>query len=117
MQRTSSDPGSTTPEEQGQRQAWNRPFKVSVGAKARAAAQNNRLGQCSGMTPENLAPGQVRLRRMAAWLGSMMRRMRRTAKNPEGVPDRKCAICGHEVVGTGPEPEKCPTCGNRWRSS
>jgi rubrerythrin len=54
---------------------------------------------------------------MAAWLGSMMRRMRRTAKNPEGVPNRKCTICGHEVVGTGPEPEKCPTCGNRWRSA
>jgi len=41
----------------------------------------------------------------------------RMVANRSGVPNRRCAECGHEVSGVGPEPTICPTCGNHWRSA
>lgn len=52
------------------------------------------------MALQNLAPD---------WLPKMLRG--RTVKNPVGVPNRRCAECGHEVTGVGPEPTSCPNCG------
>jgi rubrerythrin len=42
---------------------------------------------------------------------------RQTIKNPSGVPKRRCAECGYENSGVGPEPETCPRCQNPWRSA
>jgi rubrerythrin len=42
---------------------------------------------------------------------------RRTIKNPVGVPNYRCANCGHEVTGVGPEPTNCPGCGQPWQSA
>jgi hypothetical protein len=49
------------------------------------------------------------------WWQKLFRR--RMVAKPSGVPNRRCAECGHEVSGVGPDPTFCPSCGNRWRSA
>jgi hypothetical protein len=45
---------------------------------------------------------------MAAWLGSIMRRMRRTATNPEGVPQPKVLDLWPRGHGYGPRAGEVP---------